>query len=184
MLICNRCGTSIPNGARFCPTCGDPVTAGDAPGKHVAPSSESVKLVCPHCEDEALYAIASHGVGELTCAACGDEFHTSVVRIRSKRSAGNKQRGTRSFTVRIEDLNGRDGLMEFVREPNEDFELRSRDLAAFSSIHGRLTIVQNLSVGRYMKLVRPRVDARVEPGCAGTIVLWMSVAAGVGAVVF
>ncbi|HYW12658.1 MAG TPA: zinc ribbon domain-containing protein [Longimicrobium sp.] len=184
MLICNRCSTSIPNGSRFCPACGDPVTAGDAPGKHVAPSSESVKLVCPHCEDEALYMIPSHGVGELTCAACANAFETSVVRIRSKRSAGNKQMGTRSFTVRVEDLNGRDDLVEFVRPSNEDFELRSKDLAAFSSIHGRLTIVQNLSVGRHMKLVRSRVEARVEPGCAAAILLWMSVAAGVGAVVF
>jgi transcription elongation factor Elf1 len=185
MLICNRCSTSIPNGARFCPACGDPVTAGDAPGRHGAPSSESVKLDCPHCEGEALYAIPSHGVGELTCAACGDEFDTRVVRIRSKRSTGNKQMDTRSFTVRVEDLNGRDDLLEFVREPNEDFELRSKDLAAFSSIHGRLTTVQNLSIDRSMKLiVRPHAHAFVKPGCAAAILLWMSVAAGVGAVAF
>lgn len=184
MLICNRCSTTIPAGARFCPACGDPVTAGDAPGKHVAPSSERVKLVCPHYEDAALYAIPSHGVGELACAACANPFHTSVVRIRSKRSAGNKQMGTRSFTVRVEDLDGRDDLVEFIRPSNEDFELRARDLAAFSSIDGWLTVVQNLTVGRHMRLVRPRAHARFAPGCAGAILLWMSVAAGVGAVAF
>ena len=181
MLICNRCNTAIPNGVRFCPACGDPVTAGDAPGKHLVPSSESVKLSCPHCEQAALYEIPSHRVGELTCSGCARSFDPRVVRVRSKRSAGNKQMGTRSFTVRIEDLNGRDDLVEFVRDANEDFELRSRDLAAFSSIDGRLVIVQNLSVDRHMKLVRSRAHARVASGCAGAILLWMSLAAGVGA---
>ncbi|WP_420126141.1 double zinc ribbon domain-containing protein [Longimicrobium sp.] len=179
MLICNRCGTSIPNGARFCPACGDPVTAGDAPGKHVAPSSESVKLACPHCEDQALYLIPSHGVGQLTCAACANPFDTRVVRVRSKRSLGNKQMGIRSFTVRVEDLSGRDDLVEFVREENQDFELRARDLVAFSSVHGQLTTVQNLSVDRFMML-----HPRGASGCGLAVLLWMSAAAGAGAVVF
>jgi hypothetical protein len=181
MLICNRCGTSIPDGARFCPACGDPVTAGDKPGKHVAPARESVRLVCPHCEHQALFTIASDGVDRLVCSQCAQAFDTSVVRIRAKRSAGQKKLGTRSFSVRFEDLEGREGFIEFVAPTIEDFELRSKDLAAFSSIQGVLTVVQNLSVGRYLRLPRPRSPA---PGCAGSAVLWMSVAAAGGALLF
>jgi hypothetical protein len=182
MLICNRCSTSIPDGARFCPACGDPVTAGDLASRQAAPSSESVRLVCPHCEHPSLCTIPSHGVGQLTCPACGNAFDTRVVRVRSKRSTGQKQSGTRSFSVRVEDLEGREDFVEFVRPKNEDFELRSRDLAAFSSIQGRLTIVQNLSVDQHMWLVR--ASTSVQPGCAAAVLLWAGVVAGAGALVF
>jgi hypothetical protein len=108
-------------------------------------------------------------------------FDTKVVRIRSKRSAGQKQSNTRSFSVRVEDLEGRDDFIEFVRYTNEDFELRSRDLAAFSSVQGRLTIVQNLSVGRYMKLVRP---AAAASGCGIVLLLCLGGSLAAGAVMF
>lgn len=156
------------------------MTAGDLASKRVAHSSESVKLVCPVCEDESLFTIPSHGVGQLTCPACANLFDTTIVRVRSKRSAGQKQADTRSFSVRVEDLDGREDFIEFVRPLNEDFELRSKDLAAFSSVQGRLTIVQNLSVGRYMKLVR----ASVEPGCGIVLLLWMGGVAAAGTFVF
>ena len=68
MLICNRCSTSIAEGARFCPACGDPVTAGDLVRNQAVPRSESVQLVCPHCERQALYSGPSNGVARLTCA--------------------------------------------------------------------------------------------------------------------
>lgn len=176
MLICNRCSTSIPDGARFCPTCGDPVTAGDLVKNQVVPGNERVHLVCPHCERQSLYTVPSHGVAQITCAECTKSFDTTVVRVRSKRSTGQKKSDTRSFSVRVESLDGRENLVEFVRPSNEDFELRSRDLAAFSSIKGRLTIVQNLSVDQYMKLV--------TPGCTGAILLWLGVLGTAGTLVF
>lgn len=181
MLICNRCNTPIPHGARFCPACGDPVTAGDLASKRVAHSNESVKLVCPSCEQESLYTIPSHGAGQLTCSACANVFDTTIVRVRSKRSTGQKQYHRRSFSVRVEALDGREDLIEFVRPSNEDFELRSKDLAAFSSVQGRLTIVQNLSVGRHMKLV----FASVQPaGCGIVLLLWMGGVATASVFVF
>ncbi len=181
MLICNRCNTPIPDGARFCPACGDPVTAGDLVKNRAAPgTSERVQLVCPHCEQKALHAIPSHGAAQLTCPACGKAFDTTVVRVRSKRSAGQKESDTRSFSVRVEDLDGRDDFIQFVRPSNEDFELRSKDLVAFSSVQGRLMIVHNLSVGRYMKLVRPTV----ESGCSVALLLCLGAAAATGAIFF
>lgn len=176
MLICNRCNTPIPDGARFCPACGDPVTAGDLVKNRAAPgASESVHLVCPHCEQQALHTIPSHGVAQPTGPACAKPFNTKVVRVRSKRSTGQKKLNTRSFSVRVESLDGREDLVEFVRPTNEDFELRSRDLAAFSSIQGRLSIVQNLSVGNHMKLT--------APGCAGVALLWLCVLGAAGSFV-
>jgi hypothetical protein len=156
MLICNRCNTPIPDGARFCGACGDPVTAGDLVGNRVTlGASESVQIVCPRCEKQALQRMPSHGVAQLTCPACATGFDTSVVRVRAKRSTGRKKRNERSFSVRVESLNGDERLLEFVRPSYDDFELRSRDLAAFTSLNGRLSIVQNLTVGRFMSLKGP-----------------------------
>lgn len=189
MLICDRCRTSIPDGARFCATCGDPVTAADDPENQDGPGSETVQLVCPHCESQSLFTIPSNGVGELACPACAGAFGTTVVRIRSKRSAGQKASNTRTFSVRVERLDGREDFVEFIRPKNEDFELRSRDHAAFSTIQGKLVLVQNMSVGGSMTLVRKRVPAEqprvhVERGCAGAIVVWVGAVVTAGALLF
>lgn len=185
MLICNRCGTSIQDGARFCPACGDPVTKGDLARNQIAPGNERVQLVCPHCEQQSLYSIPAHGEAELTCSACSEPFETRVVRVRSKRSTGPKASRTRRFSVRVESLDGHEDLIEFVRSKNEDFELRSKDLAAFSSVHGRLTLVQNLSVGRSMKLLSPAAPVVLpQAGCSGALLLWLSALGAAGAIVF
>jgi zinc-ribbon domain len=186
MLICNRCRTSILDGARFCPACGDPVTAGDRAVNQAVPGNESVQLACPHCEHPSLFSIPSDGVAQLTCSACATLFDVRVVRVRAKRSTGPKHSRTRAFWVRVESLDGREQLMEFVRPKNEDFELRSKDLAAFSSIDGELTLVENLSVGQRMKLVFPPIPPAPAPatGCAGAVLLWIVAAASAGALLF
>jgi hypothetical protein len=179
MLICNRCNTSIQDGARFCGACGDPVTAGDLVRNRLAPGThESVHLVCPQCEQQALQTVPSHGVGQITCPACATVFDTAVVRVRSKRSTGQKKLNTRSFSVRTESLDGHERLIEFVRPSSRDFELRSKDLAAFTSVNGRLTVVQNLSVGEYMTL------KVVNAGCVGALLLWIGAAGAAGAIMF
>jgi hypothetical protein len=122
--------------------------------------------------------IPSHGVGQLTCPACATVFDTAVVRIRSKRSTGQKKLNARSFSVRVESLNGQERLIDFVRPSSGDFELRSKDLAAFTSVNGRLSIVQNLSVGQYMNL------KLASAGCAGALLLWLGAAGAASVFLF
>lgn len=44
-MFCNKCGTSIPDNARFCPKCGSPVSASNAIGSTPAPMAASVEAV-------------------------------------------------------------------------------------------------------------------------------------------
>lgn len=164
MLICDRCQAPISDGSRFCPTCGDPVTAADRIGSRLTRTTERVQLVCPACERPSLFDIPAHGAAQETCPRCDRVFGTRVVRVKAKRSAGNRKLDTRSFSVRVEELNGREDLIEFDRPSYEDFELRARDLAAFTSRNGRLALVQNLTVGRSMRLAS-------GSGCGGVAVL-------------
>lgn len=155
MTICDCCDTVVPDGRRFCPTCGDPITAADRPGRQSVQRTERVSLVCPSCSQPSLHDIPAHGMADVICPLCQKGFTTRVVTIRAKRSAGNKKHNTRSFTVRTEDLNGREDLIEFIRPDSDDFELRSRDLVAFSYVGGRLHVVQNLTIGRMMRIAAP-----------------------------
>ncbi|HEX2208777.1 MAG TPA: zinc ribbon domain-containing protein [Longimicrobium sp.] len=154
-MICDKCNAPIPAGARFCPACGDPVTAADDIRSRPVLALERVQLVCPKCNQLAAHDIPAHGVASVACPNCATNFQTRVVRVRSKRSSGDKQSQTRRFTVRVEDLAGRDDLIEFKSPHYKDFELRTKDLAAFSSLLGRLHVVQNLTVGRYMVVAGP-----------------------------
>lgn len=152
---CDVCGKRIPSGALFCPACGDPVTDADRGATAVSAQQQSVQLLCPVCGAQALYTVPPDGAARVSCARCGNGFDTRVMRVQSKRSAGNKRMNTRRFTVRVRDLVGRDDLVEFERPLDDDFDMRSRDLVAFTWAGGVLTLVQNLTLGRYITLVRP-----------------------------
>ena len=152
MLVCNKCGAEIPEGANFCPQCADPVTSADV----VAPKTEQMALVCPKCESQASYKVdPSRSVYTFNCMKCHRDFTTQIVQIRAKRSRGDKRKGKRHFSVRVMDPSGAERLIEFENASYEDFELRSRDQAAFSYKGQKLKIVQNLTVARYMKVSKP-----------------------------
>jgi hypothetical protein len=159
-LVCDKCGATIPEGARFCPRCADPVTAADTVNGRVA-VRERVNLICPRCRTANLQTVGADGAALLKCGHCGGDFATRVIQVRAKSSRGSRKTDTRDFTVRALDLAGRDQLFEFTARDNADFELRSRDLAAFTYQNGRLALVQNLTLGRTLMLGQP------GSGCSG-----------------
>jgi len=165
MLICDKCGAQIPEGSRFCPQCADPVTETDRASRPVKEAdlqsppeaTKQMRLVCPKCEGQFLYGITlprlRYGI---TCPSCHTEFTSRVVQIRAKRSHGSKRENKRHFSIRVTDSSGSEDLIEFVNAGYDDFELRARDIAVFSYRENKLRIVQNLTVGRYMKVSEPK----------------------------
>lgn len=151
-LVCDKCGAEIPPEARFCPNCGDPVSQADHVQESQAPVNERVNLICPKCEQQTLMDVEKSGDSQQQCPQCEAIFWTRLREIRSKTSRGSKKEGTRSFSIRVKDLVGNEELIEFSTGSYDDFELRSKDLAAFSYIDQQLTVVQNLTVGHSMKI--------------------------------
>lgn len=150
MLQCDKCSARIPDGSRFCPACADPVTAADRVKVRPVPPQSQVRLVCPKCEGQTSYDAPRVGAGGLVCPSCNTAFSTRVVEVRAKSSRGRKAENARNFSVRVRDAAGGEDLIQFENHSYQDFELRARDLAAFTSLNGRLRVVQNLTVGRYM----------------------------------
>lgn len=153
MLICDKCGSEIPDGSRFCPQCADPVTVADTASP---PQVQALRLVCPKCEAQESYRLdLSNLAHRPNCSNCNRDFVTRVVQIRAKRSRGNKKEGKRRFSIRVVDASGAEDLIEFVNADYHDFELRSKDLAVFSYHGNELKLVQNLTIGRYWKVSKP-----------------------------
>jgi len=166
MLICDKCGTPIPEGSRFCPQCADPVTEADRVPKPIKKTrsqntvvgeAEQIRLVCPKCEAQFLYGIvASKSVYNLKCPKCHTGFTSRIVKIRAKRSRGAKKENKRRFSIRVIDLSGTESLIEFVNAGYGDFELRAKDIAAFSYRDNKVRMVQNLTIGQYMTVSEPK----------------------------
>jgi hypothetical protein len=152
---CDKCSELIADGARFCPACGDPVTHAD---RLVATSQEAaqrVRLVCPKCKSQQLFPVdLSKAESSLVCGQCGTSFTSRLLIIRAKRSSKTGER--RKFSVRVERFTGGEELIEFVNASTEDFELRSRDIAAFSYQNGALRIVQNMKIGQVWIVSSPK----------------------------
>ena len=63
MVFCTKCGTSLPDDAKFCAKCGSPIVAGGsgpAPATGAAPAAAS-----------SAPTIAAAGVQEMKCPSCG-----------------------------------------------------------------------------------------------------------------
>ena len=168
-LICDKCGSEIPPGSRFCPQCADPVTSADnvknASSFESATTStsnatasaisanEPLQLVCPKCNKKAPYTRdLTRAFEKLVCLSCRCTFQNKAAKVRAKKSRGNKKKGTRSFSIRVVLLSGSEELVEFVNASYDDFELRSKDSVAFSYLEGELKMVQNLTVDRHMEI--------------------------------
>ena len=111
-----------------------------------------VHLVCPNCRDQTTYGNAIMGWNHFTCPNCKKSFQTLIATVRAKRSRGSRKHFSREFYVRVY-INNLEELIQFTSSDYDDFELRSSDAAAFSYRNDRLTVVQNLTIGRH-KIVR------------------------------
>lgn len=112
-------------------------------------------MVCPRCETQTLFDVELSTRASLTCPKCRATFQSLITTIRAKRSNGSKRENRRRFSVRVQNFDGSEQLIEFVNAGISDFELRSRDMAAFSYMHGELRAVQNMTVHRYMRVSKP-----------------------------
>lgn len=146
MLRCDKCGAKIARGSRFCPQCADPVTDADT----AQPDATGADLICPKCKHQRNYLVTNARGTRLVCGRCKKPFTTAIVQIRAKRARGSKKDDRREFSIRFRHLDGAEDMIDFVNASYADFELRSKDLAAFTFYKGKLRIVQNLNVARYM----------------------------------
>jgi hypothetical protein len=155
-LVCDKCSAVIAVGARFCPNCADPVTDADRPAATTDLARQRVRLVCPKCEAQELYEVdLGSARPSVVCPKCRAAFQSHLTVIRAKRSSGSKKENRRSYSIRVQNFDGREELVEFVNAGTSDFELRSKDIAAFSYLNGQLAVVQNMKVNQYMKVSKP-----------------------------
>ncbi|MBE3144763.1 MAG: hypothetical protein IMZ61_12710 [Planctomycetes bacterium] len=127
-----------------------------------APKQENkkdAKLVCPNpkCRQQSMFAASNQqSINNFLCPSCNAKFTTRIVKIRTKNSRSPRNSAVRSYSIRIYDLSGKEDLIKFDNANKEDFELRSKDIAAFTYLNDQLTIVQNLTIGHYIEVSKPK----------------------------
>ena len=87
------------------------------------------------------------------CPVCQERFDSYIVKIRAKQGRGDKRQGIRHFSVRVIEFTGKESLLEFDNNRYDNFDLRSKDVAIFSWFDGKLRIVQDTLVFKYVVLV-------------------------------
>jgi hypothetical protein len=160
---CDKCSASVPDGAKFCPQCADPVTDAGLPIDEAATmtvtselGTEGVRVICPKCSHQDIYAIhLGRGRQGVTCSKCSLSFQTHVAFVRSRRSSASKKENRRKFTIRLRNFDGSEDVVEFINAGTEDFELRAKDVVVFSYLNGQLKILQNLKIGRHLVISKP-----------------------------
>ena len=146
MVRCSKCGYEVKE--NYCTQCGTPIKKVEKP--------MYVDLVCPKCKSRSQYEIMrkkSHY--DFYCEHCNKQFSTSIVQIRAKKSRGSKRDNKRFFTIRFYYLSGGEDFIEFSNARYEDFEIRARDIVAFSSYKNQLVIVQNLTIDHHYQVSNP-----------------------------
>jgi hypothetical protein len=109
--------------------------------------SVTLYLVCPHCEADVPFRLTHpKSAQEVACPACRKGFEVLIVKIRAKRSRGNRKGGSREFDVRVIEFSGQERLLQFENAEYDDFELRQGDDAVFYYTNGELRLVQNLTI--------------------------------------
>lgn len=107
------------------------------------------KIQCPYCREETSSLFDNiRSTYDISCSHCKQTHQTRIVKIRAKRSRGDRNSGTREFSVRVIEFSGKEDLIEFRNRRYQDFELRSGDLAAFSFEENDLRVVQNLTINK------------------------------------
>jgi len=133
-----------------------PTPDADARDPISAPELPAVHLICPKCKTEQVYTFATPtGVARLSCPRCRSEFTHHAVKIRAKRSRGDRSHNRREFSVRVIYASGDERLVEFTNAAYADFELRSGDMVSLSYLGDSLRIVQNYTVGQYYLVSSP-----------------------------
>lgn len=115
----------------------------------------STQLICPKCIKESSYYIEGNSK-EVKCPYCKTYFKFWIVRVRAKRSQGNRSKNKRFYFLRVIDFSNLEHLIEFESLGYEDFELRARDLISLNYLNGNLCLVQNFTINQFMVIKKPK----------------------------
>lgn len=114
MAFCINCGSELPEGARFCPSCGKEVAAPEEKigleNKEQAPATSPRK--CPHC-GELVDPYATE------CPACGLELHnmqavSSLKQLSAKLESAQDDAARAVIVKNYPIPNSREDIMEFL----------------------------------------------------------------------
>ena len=156
---CQRCHGKRPSQKLQRPASPPPKAASLAvsPPPFISQSStRQTSLICPKCKTENSYPIvAALPSYNLVCPSCNAAFLSRIVKIRAKRSRGNRSANRRDSSVRVYAFDGREDLIEFVNAGYHDFELRASDIAIFTYLGSHLKIIQNTTINRYFEVSAP-----------------------------
>ena len=107
-----------------------------------------VKIICPKCQHQQNKIAKSPYLNPANCEKCSEVFDFLYGIVRSKKSRGNKT-NIRGFDVRVYLLNDEEKLIQFVRDENEDIELRSKDHVLFIYSNDEVHALINTNIGQY-----------------------------------